>query len=343
MIGFRRSAISRRIAPSRRVVLGALAAVFGAGLAAAPQGQAQAQTLEKITYLFPAPPILPSFAPLQLAKGKGYFKEAGLDVDFQVARGGVEVAKMVGAGNAQIGGIVGDGPIMVRGNGVPVKIVALFGGKGFMQTVVREDSGIEKPADLKGKTITVLSFQDTTYYALIGLLASAGLTQNDVSIQQAGPTGVWESVATGKSQGMAGVPDWLALVQATGTKVKVIPTDQYFPHLAQGIAVSDEMIKKNPEMVQKFVTAAMRGMKDVMDDPNKAAEDFVKFVPTWQGKEQVVKDALNYFAKLVYVDQKKPGEINPERLAKLQDFYLEKGFIQKKTPIEELYTNQFIK
>jgi NitT/TauT family transport system substrate-binding protein len=335
MTGFRHSAISRRIA------LGAFAAVFGAGLVAAPRAQAQA--LEKITYLFPAPPILPSFAPLQLAKGKGYFKEAGLDVDFQVARGGVEVAKMVGAGNAQIGGIVGDGPIMVRANGVPVKIVALFGGKGFMQTVVRDDAGVEKPADLKGKTLTVLSFQDTTYYALIGLLASVGLTQNDVSIQQAGPTGVWESVATGKSQGMAGVPDWIALVQSTGTKIKVIPTDQYFPHLAQGIAVSDDLIKKNPEMVQKFVTAAMRGMKDVMDDPNKAAEDFVKFVPTWQGKEQVVKDALNYFAKLVYVDQKRLGEINPDRLAKLQDFYLEKGFIQKKTPVDELYTNQFIK
>ena len=64
-------------------------------------------------------------------------------------------------------------PIMVRGNGVPVKIVAVFGGKGFMQLVVREDSGIEKPADLKGKTITVMSFQDTTFYALLGLLASA--------------------------------------------------------------------------------------------------------------------------------------------------------------------------
>ena len=267
---------------------------------------ASASAQEKVTYLFPAPPILPAFAPLQLAKGKGYFKEAGLDVDFQVARGGVEVAKMVGAGNAPIGGIVGDGPIMVRGNGVPVKIVALFGGKGFMQTVVREDSGIEKPADLKGKTLTVLSFQDTTFYALIGLLASVGLTQNDVNIQQAGPTGVWESVATGKSVGMAGVPDWIALVQATGTKIKVIPTDQYFPHLAQGIAVSDQMIKDNPEMIQKFVTAAMRGMKDVMDDPDQAAEDFVKFVPEWKGKEDVVKNALNYYAKLVYVDQKKP-------------------------------------
>jgi NitT/TauT family transport system substrate-binding protein len=298
---------------------------------------------ESITYLFPAPPILPAFGPIQLAKGKGYFSDAGLDVSFAVGRGGVDVAKQVGAGNAPIGGIVADAPIMVRGNGVPIKMVAVFGGKGFMQLVVREDSGIEKPSDLKGKTITVMSFQDTTFYALLGLLASAGLTQDDVNIQAVGPTGVWEFVATGKSAGMAGVPDWIPPVQAAGVKVKVIPTDEFFPHMAQAIAVSDQVIKERPEMVQKFVTAALHGMKDIIDDPNKAADDFVTFVPEWKGKEGAVKAAFNYYAKLVYVGQSKLGEINVERLTTLQDFYLAKGIIQKKTPVEELFTNQFIK
>jgi len=302
-----------------------------------------AMAAEAITYLFPAPPILPAFGPIQIAKGKGYFTEAGFDVTFAVGRGGVDVAKQVGAGNAPIGGIVADGPIMVRGNGVPVKIVAVFGGKGFMQLVVREDSGIEKPADLKGKTITVMSYQDTTFYALLGLLASAGLTQSDVDIQQAGPTGVWEFVAAGKSAGMAGVPDWIPPVQAAGVKVKVIPTDEFFPHMAQAIAVSDQTIKDKPEMVRKFVHAALRGMKDIMDDPDKAADDFVKFVPEWKGKEGAVKAAFNYYAKLVYPGQPTLGEVNAERLAKLQDFYLAKGFIQKKTPVDELYSNAFIK
>ncbi|HEX4236679.1 MAG TPA: ABC transporter substrate-binding protein [Xanthobacteraceae bacterium] len=126
---------------------------------------APARADEKITYLFPAPPILPAFGPIQIAKGKGYFSQAGLDVNYAVGRGGVDVAKEVGAGNVPLGGIVADGPIVVRQNGVPVKIVALFGGKGFMQLVVRADSGIQKPADLKGKTITVMSYQDTTFYA----------------------------------------------------------------------------------------------------------------------------------------------------------------------------------
>src|SRR5712671_4568998 len=317
----------------------AAAALLGSHFLLAPPALAA----ETITYLFPAPPSLPAFGPIRLAKGKGYFAEADIDVNFAVGRGGVDVAKQVGAGNAPLGGIVADGPIMVRQNGVPIKIVAVFGGRGFMQLVVREDSGIQKPADLKGKTISVMSFQDTTYYALLGLMASAGLTQNDVNVQQVGPVGVWQFVAEGKSQGMAGVPDWIPPVQAAGVKVKVIPTETFFPHMAQAIGVSDQVLKERPELVGKFVKAALRGMKDIMDDPGKAAADFVNFVPEWKGKEAAVKAAFNYYAKLVYVGQKDLGEINVERLTKLQDFYLSKGIIQKKTPVEELYTNQFIK
>jgi len=298
---------------------------------------------EEITYLFPAPPILPAFGPIRLAQGKGYFMQAGLTVNFATGRGGVDVAKQVGAGNAPIGGIVADAPIVVRQNGVPVKIVCLFGGKGFMQLVVRADSGIAKPADLKGKTITVMSYQDTTFYALLGLLASVGLSKDDVDIQSAGPVGVWQMVATGKSVGMAGVPDWIPPVEAAGVKVNVLPTDEFFPHMAQAVAASDQIIKDKPDMVRAFVKAALHGMKDIMDDPNAAAADFVKFVPEWNGKEDQVKEAFAYYDKLIYPGQKQLGEVDPERVARLQDFYLAKGIIEKKSPVDDLYTNQFIK
>jgi NitT/TauT family transport system substrate-binding protein len=305
-------------------------------------GATPARADEKITYLFPAPPILPAFGPIQIAKGKGYFSQAGLDVTYAVGRGGVDVAKEVGAGNVPLGGIVADAPIVVRQNGVPVKIVALFGGKGFMQLVVRADSGIQKPADLKGKTITVMSYQDTTFYALLGLLASAGLTQSDVDIQAAGPVGVWQLVASGKSVGMAGVPDWIPPVEAAGVAVRVLPTDEFFPHMAQAIAASDQIIKDRPELVRSFVKAALHGMKDIMDDPDKSAADFVKFVPEWTGKENQVREAFTYYDKLVYPGQKVLGAVDPERMTKLQDFYLAKGIIQKKTPVDELFTNQFV-
>ena len=328
--------LRRRLAAAAALLLGLTALSFAGYLRSA-------QAADKLTYLFPAPPILPAFGPIQLAKGKGYFAESGIDVEYAVGRGGVDVAKQVGAGNAPLGGILADGPILVRANGVPVKTVAVFGGKGFMQLVVREDSGIEKPADLKGKTVTVMSFQDTTFYALLGLLASAGLAQSDVDIQAAGPTGVWEFVATGKAVGMAGVPDWIPPIEAAGVRVRILPTDEYFPHMAQAIGASDQIIRENPGLVRRFVKAALRGMKDIMDDSDKAAVDFIGYVPEWKGKEGAVKSAFKYYATLVYPGQKVLGAVDRERLAGLQSFYLSKGIIRQQTPLDELYTNEFVK
>src|SRR5690606_24060521 len=72
---------------------------------------ATAQELEKITFLTPAPSSLPSFAAAQIAKGKGYFKAEGLEVEIMTGKGGADVAKQIGAGNADAGYVVGDAPI----------------------------------------------------------------------------------------------------------------------------------------------------------------------------------------------------------------------------------------
>ncbi len=306
-------------------------------------GTAPPAPAETITYLFPAPPKLPAFGPIQIARGNGYYKAEGIEITPAMARGGVDVAKQLGAGNAPLGGILADGPIIVRPNGVPIKTVAVFGGRGFMQLVVREDSGIKSPADLKGKTITAMSYQDTTFYALLGVMASAGLTRNDVNVQAAGPVGTWKLLAQGKVHGMAGVPDWIPPLEAAGVKIRIMPSDNFFPTMAQAIGASDDTIKTRPKLIRGFIRASLRGMQDIMRDPAAAAQDFVKAVPSWKGKVGYITAVFRYYAKLVYPGQKILGEVNGERLAKLQDFYLKNGIIRKRTPVAELYTNQFIK
>src|SRR5436189_6234862 len=111
------------------VSLRACMALLGLALALAASGTG-VRAAETVTYLFPAPPMLPAFGPIQLAKGKGYFADAGREANYAVGRGGVDVAKQVGAGNAPIGGIVAEATIMVRGNGAPIEPAAVFGGKG---------------------------------------------------------------------------------------------------------------------------------------------------------------------------------------------------------------------
>ena len=314
----------------------ALAAGLTAGFGAGPA------SAEKMTYLFPAPPILPSFGPLQLAKQRGYFKAAGLEVAFATAKGGVDVAKQVGVGNAEMGGGLADSPIIVRAQGIPVRSVVAFGGRGFMQLVVREDSGITTPAGLKGKNVSVMSYQDTTYYALRGMLAAAGLKVQDINAMAVGPRAVPGMVIQGKAVGCACVPDWIPPIQGAKIKIRIIKSEDYFPHMAQASLASDKLIAANPALIRKFVGAVLKGMKDVMDNPAGAAKDFAKAAPMWKGKEGYVTAVFKYFAELVYPGQKVLGEINEQRLAKLQDFYVAQGIVRKKVPLKDLFTNQFI-
>jgi len=318
-------------------------ALAGIGVAAGLTASAGQALAESITYLLPAPLSLPAFGPFVVAQQRGYFKAEGLDVTFQVAKGGVDVAKQVGAGNAVIGGGIGDTPIIVRPNGVPVKAVAVLGGGALMQLVLDKDKGLTTVKDLKGKTITVLAYQDTTYFALLGMLASQGMTKDDVNAQAVGPVNVWKLFLAGQSDAFASTPDWTAQVMMAKKNIEVIPSDKLFKSMAQAIIASDETIQKNPQLIQKVVNATLRGMKDIMADPAGAAADFVKATPELAGKEDFVTLSFRLYNQYVYGGQKVLGEMDEARLSALQDFYAKQDLIRTKSPVKDLYTNQFIK
>ena len=324
---------------TKRAFLKATLALATALAVTAPPARAQT---EEVTYLLPAAAFLPAFGPWMLAQARGYYAQEGLKVNFVVAKGGVDVAKQVGAGNAQIGGAIGDTPIIARAQGVPVKAVAVLGGRSLTQLVVHDGKGINGPKDLKGKTITTMAYQDTTFFALQGMLASAGLTKADVDAQAAGPAGVWQLFAAGKADAMAAVPDWIVSATQAGAKVKVFSSDEYFKSMAQAILVSDETIQKRPELVRKLVRATLKGMQDIMKDPAAAARDYANAVPQHKGKEANVEAVFKLYNTYVYPGQKVLGAMDPERLAAVQKFYVKEGIVAKETPIAELYTNQFV-
>jgi len=312
-------------------------------LIAAMVAGSAAQAAEKVIYLLPAPVFFPAFGPWTVAKQRGYYAAAGLDVDFEQAKGGADVAKQVGAGNAIVGGALGDTPIIVRANGVPVKSIALMGGGGMMEVGVLADSPIKTPADLKGKTIAVMAYQDTTYYALLGVLATAGLTKNDVNAQAVGPTNIWKLVLAKQADAGALVPDWIVDLQSAGANLRIMPATDYFPSMAQAVLASDQVIKEKPELLKKLVAATLHGMKDIVDDPVGSAKDFAKVNPESAGQEAKIAEVFKLYVKYNYGGQAVPGEMDAKRLAKLQDFYLQQGIIEKASPVEDLYTNDLIR
>lgn len=304
-----------------------------------------ARAAEEVTYLFPAPDFLPAFAPFQLAKAKGYFSDAGLDVTFRVGKGGADVATQVAVGNADLGGGIGDTPIIVRANGLDIRGVALLGGQGLTQIVWRKDSGVTGPADLKGKSVGVMSFQDTTYYNLLGVLAAEGIDKNDVDIQAVGPGGIIQLSIAGKLDAFSGVPEWTAAIRGAGVDLGEATVDSIFPAMAQAIIASDDTIKERPEMVEGFVGAVLQAIRDINADPAQAAKDYVAAVPQHAGKEAQIEGILRAYSQKVYPEGKDQplGAFNPERIAAVQKFYVDAGIVSNAVPVGDLYINEFVK
>ncbi|OIN51410.1 ABC transporter substrate-binding protein [Pseudomonas costantinii] len=310
---------------------------LGLGLACAVQAQPT-----NVTYLLPAPPNSPAFAPWIIAQQKGYYTDQGLNLTFIAAKGGVDVAKQIGAGNALLGGAIGDTPIVVRANGIPVRAVAVLGSGGVTMIATNAKENINSVSDLKGKTMTVMSYSDTTYYALLASLRKAGLSKTDVNIQAAGPAGVWQLFSADKAQAMAGVPDWVVNAEEAGAQIKLIPQEQIFESMAQAILASDDAIKNQPNIVRGVVQGTLQGMRDIIQDPHAAAVTFAQAVPAYAGKEDSLEKVFKLYVKHVYANQSVLGHIDPERLDKVRKFYVSEGIVTQETPLADLFTNQFV-
>jgi NitT/TauT family transport system substrate-binding protein len=322
-----------------RRALGGAALAAGLGAAIRP-----ASAAEKVTYLFPAPPFLPAFVPHHLAQLRGYFTQEGVEVTYQLGRGGADVAKQVALGNAEIGGGSGDTSMIVRANGLPVRAVALLGGGSLYQVATRKDRNIRSLADLRGKKIGVIAYQDTGYYALLGALAGSGISKSDVQIQAVGPAGMVQLMVSGSLDGITATPDWADNIETAGTALDYHPLQQVFPAMAQAVLTSDRMAQDRPAAVRGVVRGIMKGVKACMEDPASAARDFCKAVPQQSGKEAEMERILRRYVTQVYPPQSNVelGKFDPARLQLIQKFYMDNGVIQDAVPVRDLYSNDFI-
>jgi NitT/TauT family transport system substrate-binding protein len=285
--------------------------------------------LEPVTYLFPAPVFLPAFMPFHLAAKRNYFTANGVEVTFRTGRGGADVAIQVGASNADLGGGLGETSIIVRPNGLAVRAVAQLGSHPLFELVTRKESNVKSFADLRGKKLGVIGYQDTGYYALLAVLASSGLKRTDLEIQSVGPAGVTQLVIAKSLDGIMATPEWSDTIESAGIAL------DYYPI---------EKIKERPAAVRGFVKSVMQAVRDCMADPAAAARDFVAAVPQHADKEADMERILRRYVTQVYETSPVSalGTFDPERVKAVQKFYLDDQIIQTAVPVQDLYTNEFV-
>ena len=238
-------------------------------------------TLEKVTYLTSFGNFgRDSYA--WVAKDKGFFKEAGFDVDIKPGQGTGSVIQTITGGQADFGPIDLTGGILQLGNGQAKDFVAVAAiqQRTMAAIVTVEGKNIATPKDLEGKKLA-----DTPTSVVRNLFPTyarlAGIDNSKVTWVNGEAQGLIGMLGSGSVDGIGQFVVGQPTVEVvTKKKPVVLPYSNVMQDLyGNALITSTKIAKEKPEMVKKFTAALLKGLEYALEHPDEAGEILKKNVP----------------------------------------------------------------
>jgi NitT/TauT family transport system substrate-binding protein len=217
-----------------------------------------------------------------VAKEKGFFKDAGIDIDIQQGTVGTGNLQALKAGKVQFACLDLTGAIIQAGTGkfTDWRAVAAIHQQTLV-SIMTTKPGITQPTDLKGKTVATASgsVSEQLFPAYAKL---AHLDPSTVTIKGVQSTALNGLMKAGSVDALSTfLLSQTALKNLTGKEVTVMPYSQYLSDLfGNAIITTPETIATKKDLVQRFVKASMQGLQYTVDHPDEAAQILNKAVPT---------------------------------------------------------------
>lgn len=225
-----------------------------------------------ITLVSPNPSAI-TFVPLWVAIGEGYFADEGLELTVEAVDGSSQVLQAMAAGQAEFGG-PGPGPVLAaRARGLDVVFIYNQYPKSVFGLMVQADSDYQAPEDLKGTVIGVGTADGAEVSFTRAILTDLGMVEGtDYTFLPVGDGGT-ATVAFLReevSSYAAAVSD-AAIMASRGLNLREITPEPYLAFFGNGYAVMRDYMEANPEIVEGFGRAVVRGMRFALDPANEDA------------------------------------------------------------------------
>jgi NitT/TauT family transport system substrate-binding protein len=279
-------------------------------------------------------------APFYVAVEKGYFRQAGIEIEFDYSFETDGVA-LVGAEKLQFAIASGEQVLLARLQGVPVTYVMAWYKDYPVAIASKTDQGIHNPQDLRGKKIGLPGLFGASYIGLRALLNAGGLQESEVTLDVIGYNQV-EALAAGREQAVvvyaANEP---VVLRAQGYSLDVIRVSDYVQLASNGLITNEATLADDPELVRKMVQVILHGMADAAANPDEAYDICGKYVETLtQADAAVQKEVLATSIEFWQLDP--PGQTNPAAWENMQKVLLEMGLLNQEQDLSKAYTNQFV-
>jgi NitT/TauT family transport system substrate-binding protein len=280
------------------------------------------------------------FAPFYVAIQKGYFRDAGIEIDFDY-KFETDGVKLVGAGELPFALVSGEQVLLARAQGLPVEYVAAWYQQYPVSVVAKSDLGILIPQDLKGKKIGLPGLFGANYVGLRALLFEAHMAESDVTLDSIGFNQV-DLMAAGQQDVVVGyTANEPIQLRAKGIPVTEIRVADYVQLASNGLLAGEKIVKENPELVRAFVGAFLKGLSDTIAKPDEAFKISEAYIPNFADLDaNVQKQVLETSIEQWKTDRL--GYSDPQAWENMQNILLDMGLIAEKLDLNKAFTNEFI-
>lgn len=323
----------------------ALTAIAGMGLWASLWLPATAQEKVRILLDYAYPEGI--HASLHLAAVKGWYKEAGLDVDIQDGKGSIVTLQQVAAGQADIG--LSNLPAMASAiaNGLPLISIMAFTRSGDNGLIVARDSNINKLSDFKGKKLVSIAggavgpFIDPFFKA-------GGLSKSDYTTVIVDGSALMSTYASGNADGVVTIAGYfLPAVEKTRPSKAILFSDVGLALPGYGLVVRKDTLEKMAPSLAKIVAINQRAWDYIRQGHEAEAADAIV-----QQRASLKPDRESMLAQIKIYDDlldspatkgKPIGWQSDTEWDKALEIMASAGVVKPGVQGKDLFTNQFVK
>jgi NitT/TauT family transport system substrate-binding protein len=235
-------------------------------------------------------------APYAVAIEKGYYKEAGLNIDgVLTSKGGGTTMRNVMASDLPYGEVALSAVVAAMKQGIDLKIVHTgVRTAGEILWVTTPDSGIASVKDLAGKKVAFTSPKSVT-----DMLLTMVLDKHNIKAETVAAGGIGSGLTMVEQKGVVAAPVMDPIWSKMQSKFKpVFHVANELPPMVQTVGVTTaEYAKANKDKLRKLVQARKKAVEFVYANPEETAKIVAKHYNT---DEKVILNAVKNLSALKY-------------------------------------------
>lgn len=278
---------------------------------------------------------------------KGFWKEAGLDVQMTRGFGSGDTVKRIASGTDDFGFASVGNMIAAKSRGAELKMVGMIHDKTLETVATLVGNKITKPSDLEGKKIGSPEANASRVifpaFANINKFDNKKVTWVNMTVPATTP-----SLLAGRVDAILIFYTEKPTVDAASKKVGKKPlymlyADHGMATYGNGLLVSEKTLKDKPDLVKRFLAATYKGIAWSVENPQEAVDIFIKHNPAISPDlarkhfDIAVDSLLSDHAMKAGI-----GHMTKDRMVFTNNLITTHMKLPKKTAVEDVYTNDFL-